>query len=201
VREKSKTFRNLLTTPRTRLGLTIGLTLLFAASGMAAPILQRGPRNLGGVGRGAGPDRGPGVNPRQPIQDMIEGLYVSRMQQELNLDDDQFVRILPLLRESLQERNQVGQRHNRALNELRQALGASATDEELERLVDLVDESDAALRDIQEELLQEVDPELSTRQRARFRIAQPNLENRIRTLIQQSRNPAPAPQNRRPPQR
>ena len=185
------------TTINARFCLTIALALLFTGAGLAAPIMQQGPRNLGAGGRRVAPRVGANL----PIQKIIEGLYVSRMQQQLDLNDEQFVRILPLLRQSLQERNQLGQRRNRALNALRQALGEGTSEEELERLIELVDESELALRTIQEDLLRGVDTELSTRQRARFRIAQPNLENRIRTLIEQSRNPtAPAP-NRRQPQR
>ena len=183
----------------TRFCLTIALALMFTGAGLAAPILQQGPRNLGAGGR-----RGvaPGVvGAGLPIQDMIEGLYVSGMQEQLDLDDEQFVRILPLLRQSLQERNQLGQRRNRALNALRQALGEGTSEEELARLSEIVDESEVALRTIQENLLRGVDPELSTRQRARFRITQPNLENRIRTLIEQSRNPTAPQPNRRSPQR
>jgi hypothetical protein len=181
-----------------RFCLPIALALLFADAGMAAPIMQRGPRNLGA---GAATPGGPRAGAGPPIKEMIEGLYVSRMQQQLDLADEQFVRILPLLRQSLQERDELGQRHNRTLIALRLALGEDASEAELERLMELVDESDVALRSIQENLLRSVDPELSTHQRARFRIAQSNLENRIRTLIERSRNPAAPALDRRQPQR
>ncbi len=167
----------------------IGMLALWSAGAYAAHPMQRGPRNLG---------RGVSPLPVPEIQEMIQGFYVSRLQQELTLDDEQFVELLPALRDSLEQRNRLGQEHSRALNELRRALQEGASDDEFNRLVQDVDNTERQLRDVQEELLREVDPTLTPEQRARFRIVQPNVENRIRNLIERSRN-AFAPDNA-PPQ-
>ena len=169
------------------------LVLLGVSAATGAPFVQRGPRNLGKAPRGARETRPP--SGRVPIQEVIEGFYVSRVQRELDLDDSQFARLLPALRESLEERNALGQRRTRAFNALRRALREDeTTDEELDRLVRELDEAESRLRAVQEELLKNVDPALSSRQRARMRIIQPNVEERIRSLIERSRNP-----NRPPP--
>jgi hypothetical protein len=128
---------------------------------------------------------------------MVEGFYVSRLQQELNLADDQFVNLLPSIRQSLEQRNQLSQRHNRIRSALVNAVGAGASDDELDRLIRQFDESDRELRGVQDRLLEQIDPALSPQQRARFRIVQPNVENRIRNLIERSRD-ASEPNGRQP---
>ena len=175
--------------------LTAALMVLFGASGVSgAPVEQRGPRNIGKAPRGGVRVPGPPAA-RAPIQEVIEGFYVSRVQRELELEDGEFARVLPALRESLEERNELGQNRTRAFNALRRALRESdTTDEELDRLVRDLDEAERGLRAVQDSLLKSVDPELSSRQRARMRIIQPNIEDRIRGLIERSRNA-----NRPPP--
>ena len=166
------------------------ILVLLAGTGIAGPIIQQGPLNIGK----AGPQREGRLVPdnrgrnRAPIQEVIEGLYVSRFLQELELNDDQFARVLPALRDSLRQRNQLGQRRSRALNALRRSIQEGASDDEINARVRDVDESDLALRAVQEKFFRSVDPELSPRQRGRLRIVQPNLEQRIRNLIDRSRN-------------
>ena len=176
----------------------VSLTLLLGTGVSEAPLLGQGPREIGKV-RPQGPRqqrnlRAPDAG--APIQEMIEGFYVSRFQQELDLDDEQFAHVLPLLRDSLRERNELGQRRARALNQLRQAVGGNASDDELTRRIAEVDASDLALREAQAKLLRSVDPALSPAQRARLRFVQPNLEERIRNMIERSRTTRPQPPQR-----
>ena len=174
--------------------------LLTPGTGVSAPS-QQGPRNIGKAVRGQrNPQRNPNRIPRNrlaPIQDVVEGFYVSRFQRELELDDNQFAKVLPALRESLQKRTELGRQRTRALIAMRQALRNGASDEEILERIREVDAADAELRAVQERLLREVDPVLTPSQRARLRIVQPNLEQRIRNLIERSRNPNA--QRRRPP--
>ncbi len=172
------------------------LTLLLGTGVSAPPLFQQGPREIGReIGRGTGnvrpqrPGQGRNLRARDaaPIQEIVEGFYVSRVQQELGLDDAQFARVLPLLRDSLRERNALGQRRARALNQLRQAIRTNASDDELTRRIAEVDESELALREAQVNLLRSVDTGLSPGQRARLRIVQPSLEQRIRNMIERSR--------------
>jgi hypothetical protein len=167
------------------------------AGGGFAVAGQRGPRDLGrgGLPGGVVPPGPPPPN-RAPIQDMIEGFYVSRLQQELNLGDDQFVQILPSIRGSLEQRNQLSQQHNRVRNALEEAIENGASDQELSSLIEQFDQSDRELRNVQDRLLDEIDPSLSIEQRARFRIVQPAVEGRVRELIERSRAGA---EDRRPP--
>lgn len=164
--------------------LTHGTVALALIACLGIPSLaQRGPaRDLGHqVVPGLAADRA-------PIQDVIAGFYVSRLQQELDLEPEQFGEMLPSIRESLERRNALGQQ----LNQLRAALNAGlangASEQELERLIDEFDRTDQELRDVGEQLFEELDPGLSTRQKARLRVVQPNVEDRIRDMIERSRN-------------
>ncbi len=166
--------------------------LLTPGTGVSAPS-QQGPRNIGKAVRGQrNPQRNPNRIPRNrlaPIQDVVEGFYVSRFQRDLELDDNQFAKVLPALRESLQKRTELGRQRTRALTAMRQALRNGASDEEILERIREVDATDVELRAVQQRLLREVDPILTPSQRARLRIIQPNLDQRIRNLIERSRNP------------
>ena len=166
---------------RSKLIAVAVLSVLIAGPGVMDLEAQRGPR----VGRGRGAV--PPIGERPPIQDVIEGLYVSRLQQELELDDNEFARMLPSVRESLDERTRLGRERQEAFDALRQAVDEGASETVLDRLIERFDQTDRQLRAVQENLLRDIDPQLSTEQRARFRIAQPNVENRIRALIESSR--------------
>ena len=169
--------------------LLLLLSLLLTPGTGISALSQQGPRNIGKAVRG---QRNPNRIPRNrlaPIQDVVEGFYVSRFQRELELDDNQFAKVLPALRESLQKRTELGRQRTRALTAMRQALRNGASDEEILERVREVDAADVELRAVQERLLREVDPVLTPSQRARLRIVQPNLEQRIRNLIERSRNP------------
>ncbi len=178
------------------------LTPTMGMSGMSNPLPEQGPRTIGQTGKARCGQRNPPRNPNRggprnnlaPIQDVVEGFYVSRFQRELELDDGQFTRVLPALRESLEKRTELGRRRSRELAQLRQALRNGAPDDEIVEKIREVDQTDAELRAIQDNLLKAVDPELSPTQRARLRIVQPNLEQRIRNMIERSRNAG-----RRPP--
>ena len=184
--------------------LFFGLLLIpnSGMSGLAAPLSEQGPRTIGQSGKARRgqrnpqrpPNRGGPRNNVAPIQDVVEGFYVSRFQRELELDDSQFAKVLPALRESLEKRTELGRRRSQELGQLRQALRSGASDDDIVEKIRNVDQTDLELRAVQENLLKAVDPELSPTQRARLRIVQPDLEQRIRGLIERSRNPG-----RRPP--
>jgi hypothetical protein len=171
-------------------------------SGLSAPLSEQGPQTIRQSGKARRGQRNPQRNPNRggprnnlaPIQDVVEGFYVSRFQRALELDDSQFARVLPALRESLEKRTELGRRRSQELGQLRQALRSGASDDEIVEKIRNVDRTDLELRAVQESLLKAVDPELSPTQRARLRIVQPDLEQRIRSLIERSRNPG-----RRPP--
>lgn len=136
------------------------------------------------------PPQGSDLTPaRPPIRDAVEGFFVNRIQRELRLSDEQFARVLPLLRRSLQRRSELAQRQVRVRNRLRQVLQQEgASNAQMAALRTDLDETDTALREVQEEFFTDIDPHLTEAQRANLRIVLPNLENRLRNMIERSRN-------------
>jgi hypothetical protein len=167
-------------------GLTALMLLMLCA---ALPALaQRGPSR--DLGRDVVP--APAISDRAPIQDVIASFYVSRLQEELDLEDAQFVQMLPAIRDSLDRRNDLSQRLNRLRAAIDSGLREEAGDAELERLINEFDQTNQQLQDVGEELFRDMDPNLSARQRARLRVVQPTVEDRIRDFIERSRNAGPA---------
>jgi hypothetical protein len=150
-------------------------------------LAQRGPAR--GLGRQVAP--GPAAD-RTPIQDVVAGFYVSRLQQELELEPEQFGELLPSIRESLERRNALSQQLNQLRADLNAGLVNGASEPELQRLIHEFDRTNQELRDVGEELFEDLDPGLSTRQKARLRVVQPDVEGRIRDMIERSRNGLPA---------
>ena len=167
---------------------------------LAAPAFaqQRGPRQQlrPPVRDGAPPPRGAQT---PPVLDMVEGFYVSQLPRMVEVSDEQFVKILPVLRQSLRERFEISTRRTRAMNQLRQAAESGASDEDLTRLVREMDRADSDVQANRERFLASVDPQLTPRQQARLRMALIMIEQRVGNMIQRANNananrqPAPPP--------
>ena len=124
---------------------------------------------------------------------MVEGFYISRLQEELELSDSQFSRILKPVRESLKSRTRLSRERSLAVREVRKALRGKATEETIMKHIQAIDTANLKLRNVQQQLLKRIDPELTPNQRAHLRIIQMNLEQRIRNMIDRSRNRARSP--------
>jgi hypothetical protein len=133
---------------------------------------------------------------------LIQGMYVNALRQQakqVEITDDQVNRILPYLRQYVEDRNEIGgTRRLRIQRDLQQALIRGASDEELTRLIQQFDRVDADVRAAQEQFLSNTDPILTVRQRAWLRVWQLRVEERIRRLIQEGA-PQPPPPTAVPP--
>ena len=136
-------------------------------------------------------------NSAAPIQEVIQGFYENRIKEGLALDEHQLAEISPVIRKSLRKRNQLGRQRSRALNVTRRALTNGAPEEEILEHIKTLDAVENALQNEKDNFIDKIDLHLTTSQRARLRIIQPNIEQRIRTLIQRSRNRGN--QRRKPP--
>ena len=114
--------------------------------------------------------------PPPPMIQLIEGIYVNSLRQQgrqVEITDEQINRILPFLRQYVEDRNQIGgARRLRIQKDLQQALNRAASDEELSRLIQQFDRIDADVRAAQEQFLSSTDPILTIRQRAWLRVWQ-----------------------------
>lgn len=144
------------------------------------------------------PDAGKRANNpinRRVMQDAVLGFYITQFQQVAEVSPDVFGKILPFLQQFVAERFDISQRRTRALNQLRQAVQRSASDDELKAAVREFDSADAAYQSSQEKFFTSVDPLLDARQQAKLRIFQVMSDNRMRELLTavQNQNRPPAP--------
>lgn len=132
---------------------------------------------------------------RAMVEDSLIGFYTNQFQQQAEVSNEVFVKVLPFLRQFVHDRFEISQRRTRALNQLRQAVVRGGSEEDLKRLVRDLDGADADFQANQERFLGNVDPLLNARQQARLRLLQIMADNRIRELIDAVQNPAGPRQN------
>src|SRR5258705_8764664 len=182
------------------LGLILGITTLSVAQDQKTLVPDRPNAKAAAQKRGA----------RVPdMLALIQGLYVQALrqqgQQQAELTDDQINRIVPLLRQYLQDRNQVdGVRRQRVRNQLQQSLTRGASDEDLARMIQAFDQVNTDTHASQERFLASTDPILTVRQRAWLRLFQLRMEDRISNYIRENTQPVPpppAPANTKPNER
>lgn len=130
---------------------------------------------------------------------MIDAYLVSNLQEGLGLTDEQFVRLLPLVKRLQSDRRQYAQRRQRALHEIRRTLqSGEATESRIEELLREVkavenEEPLATRRD-----REAIDSGLSPLQQAKFRILELEVERKIRDLMMQMRGQGRPPGRARP---
>lgn len=134
------------------------------------------------------------ARPRDEAFRMIDAYFVSNLQESLGLSDEQFVRILPMVKRLQNDRRQMAQRRQRALQEMRRLLQSGrATEgrvEELLRELKAVEsEQPSAIR----RDLDAIDGVLTPVQQAKYRILELEVERKIRDLMTQMRGQARPP--------
>ncbi len=130
--------------------------------------------------------------PAGPMIEVIQGLYLSRIQQQTEINDEQYTKLRPLLQEYLRDRSEIGgPRRVRAQRQLFQAVNRGATDAELSAFIKEFDRIDADVMGAKERFLSGADPSLTVRQRARLRVFLVNMENQVNQLIRLAQSPNP----------
>jgi hypothetical protein len=130
---------------------------------------------------------------------MVEGFYVSQLPTMMELSDEQLVKMLPALRQSLRERFEISGRRTRVVVQIRQTVDRGGSDEEILRLVRDLDQADTDVQTNRERFLTSVDPLLTPTQQARLRLSLMMIEQRVGNMIQRATNananrpPAPEP--------
>ncbi len=138
-----------------------------------------------------GPGRGAGTRPREELYKMVDAYIVSNLQESLGLTDEQFVKILPLVKRFQNDRRTFLERRNDLLQQMRRLLETGrATEPKLaEMLRDLraleTDEPGIARKD-----LEAIDAQLNVVQQAKLRILQTQVEQKIRELMNRVRQQA-----------
>ena len=143
----------------------------------------------------AKPDR-----PRDEAFKMIDAYIVSNLQESLELTDDQFVKVLPLVKRLQTDRRAAIQRRQQALMELRRLMASGDATEA--RVTELLGEVKAAERDEPGLLRKDrdaIDAVLSPVQQAKFRVLEVEVEHKIRELMTQIRTQRRKEGQARPP--
>jgi hypothetical protein len=147
--------------------------------------------------------RTPSVPTRRLImQDAVIVFYVNQFQKQTSVTDETFVKIIPFVRQFVQDRFDITNRKQRALNQLRQTVqNVNASEDELRRAVHDYDAADHDFQANQEKFLANVDPLLTPRQQARFRQIQIQADNQMKKMldnlqqVNQASQPKPPPAN------
>ena len=140
-----------------------------------------------GVARAQGePD--PTVSPAE-LQRLFDSYALVQAQQFLNINDEQYTKFLPRFMALQNARRQSLQQRTRMLNELRRLImpAETASDDQikaaLKQLQEIDDRNEAETRKAQDA----VDQTLDTRQQARFRVFEEQMERRKLELVTRAR--------------
>ena len=155
----------------------------------AALVLGAGVAQAQGEGRRAQNTR---IAPREELFKMVDAYIVSNLQESLGLNDEQFVKLLPLVKRLQDDRRRVVRARFEALSELRRVLqSGSATDARVADLLRMlktaeIDEPAVIRKDVDA-----IDAVLTPLQQAKYRVLEVEVERRLREMMSQVRRDAP----------
>jgi hypothetical protein len=139
-----------------------------------------------------------GARQRGEAFKMVDAYIVSNLQESVGLSDDQFARILPLVKRLQNDRRELAQRRGRALAEMRRVLESGTATEA--RVLDLLKDV-KAVESTQHETIRSdmdaIDQVLTPIQQAKFRLLEGEVERKIRALMEGLREGNRAPGRRR----
>jgi Spy/CpxP family protein refolding chaperone len=119
---------------------------------------------------------------------MIDAYIVSNLQESLDLTDDQFVKLLPLVKRLQTDRRNALQRRQQPLMELRRLLASGgATEAKVTELLREVKAAEAEEPGLLRKDRDAIDAVLSPLQQAKFRVLEVEVEHKIRELMTQIR--------------
>jgi Spy/CpxP family protein refolding chaperone len=140
---------------------------------------------LAALAQGPGEPSGP-PGPREEASKIVDAYILSNLQESLGLSDEQFVKVLPLVKRLQDERREVMQRRRRAIGSLRRLLASGRATEAqvLEQLkeIKLVEAEERARSG-----LEAIDAQLTPLQQAKFRVFEAEVGQKLREMMGQFR--------------
>jgi Spy/CpxP family protein refolding chaperone len=133
------------------------------------------------------PGRGE-MRPREEAFKIIDAYIVSNLQESLGLTDEQFVKVLPLVKRLQTDRRDLFQRRQQAIRELRRVLQSGTATEA--QVADRLREAKAIETDEPARTrknLEAIDAALTPLQQAKFRVLEEEVAQKIRGLMGQLR--------------
>jgi hypothetical protein len=130
--------------------------------------------------------------PREELFKMVDAYIVSNLQENLGLTDEQFVKILPLVKRAQSDRRLFAERRNQSLQEMGRLLQSGvATESRVGELLRDFKQHELDDPAAQRRNLEAVDAQLSVVQQAKLRLMMARVEQSIRELINRARPQAP----------
>ncbi len=118
---------------------------------------------------------------------LVDAYFISNLQESLGLSDDQFARILPLVKKVQSDRRDFAKRRMHALRQLRKTLqSGSATEASVTDLLRDLKSASADERDGTLKNLDILDAELTPLQQAKYRVFEAEVDLRLRHLLARS---------------
>jgi Spy/CpxP family protein refolding chaperone len=139
---------------------------------------------------GPGAQQAPGdrARPRDEAFRMIDAYIMSNLQESLQLSDDQYVKVLPLVKRLQTDRRALAQRRQQDLQELRRVLASgSATEARVGELLREIKSAEAEEPATLKKDRDAIDAALTPVQQAKFRVMEVEVERKIRELMNQIR--------------
>ena len=125
---------------------------------------------------------------RGELEGMMDAYVLSKLQDTLELSDEQFGQMVVAQKKLQDARRQYRRQRNQLLRELRQAVRQdSSSEEELETQLRKLEELKQSFADNERERYAAIDAILTVKQRARYRILEAELERRLQQLMRQVR--------------
>lgn len=138
------------------------------------------------------------ARPRAEAFKMVDAYIVSNLQESVGLTDDQFARLLPLVKRLQNDRRDLAQRRGRAIAEMRRALeSGTATEARVLELLKDVKAVESTQHETIRRDMDAIDQVLTPVQQAKFRVLEGEVERKIRALMDDLREGNRAPLRRR----
>jgi Spy/CpxP family protein refolding chaperone len=119
---------------------------------------------------------------------MVDAYIVSNLQESLALTDEQFTKLLPLVKRLQAERREYVQRRGRTVRELRRLLeSGTATEAQVTEQLREVKRAEIEGPEKIRKTAEAIDGALRPLQQAKFRVLQADVERRIREILGQVR--------------
>jgi hypothetical protein len=130
----------------------------------------------------------PGGDSRREAFRVVDAYVVSNLQESLGLTDDEFVKVLPLVRKLQTNRREAVLERGRLLRQLRRQLRSGSTAEtEVRQTLDELKTAEGAFPERTRADLAALDAALTPLQQAKFRVLELEVEQRLRELIGRAR--------------
>ena len=118
---------------------------------------------------------------------MVDAYMIANIQEGVDLTDEQFVKLLPLIKRQQTGRREFAQRRQRALRELNQSVRAGDGEPAVVAGLDRLKRVEAEALDARSQGYATIDAELEPIQQAKLRIFEFEIERRMRDLMRRVR--------------